>query len=252
MGVIPSEADKYRPYFDEGWLEKLWPFLLSKEYDAIKETLRNELKAGVQITPNVNEMFNAFKYCKYKDLRVVLVGQDPYPELGVAHGLAFSSKKDKLPKSLQVIYEGMEDDLYQNEKLHMKRSHDLTYLAEQGVLLLNMALTTHVGKSRVHLDLWKPFIKFLVQKVFNEINSGIIFGMWGREAKEIDNYLVPFTHWYVYADHPASVAYAPPGTKWAHKKCFSEINRILEKSNGKDAMIKWDESEVQKEEFAGI
>lgn len=245
--ALPKEAEKYLPYFDKGWLMKLYPFLLSEDYSKIKKQLKEELEQGIKITPSVNNMFNAFKACPYDKLSVVIIGQDPYPAEGIAHGIAFSSQIPKLPKSLQVIYRGIEESVYRGLELNMVRNPDLTYLAQQGVLLLNTALTTRVGHTESHLELWKPFIKYLITEVLDNYNPGLVVNFWGAKARKLDDLFAPFTHWYLYADHPASAVYKPGGA-WSHNNCFAETNKLLVKSNGREAQIKWDEFELIKED----
>lgn len=243
--IVPPEAEKYRPYFEEGWFKHIWPFLLSDDYKRIKGQLKAEIEAGIKITPNVSDMFNAFKLCAYNDLKVIMVGQDPYPEEGVAHGLAFSSAKPKLPKSLGIIYRGIEEDVYKGLNLNMVKNPNLTFLAKQGVLLLNTSLTTHVGKTGAHMELWRPFMKF-IGDVLSDYNPGLIINLWGQHAKKFEENLVPYHHWYLYAEHPIAASYR--GGLWDHRDCFTRTNNILLKHNGKEAEIKWDECEFIKEE----
>lgn len=244
--IIPVEADKYRPYFDEGWLRMLWPFLLSEDYKKIKEHLKSELKANDKITPNVEHMFDAFKYCKYEDLKVVIMGQDPYPQEGVADGLAFSTKKLKCPPSLGIIYRGIEEDIYKGLNLSMVKSPNLTYLAKQGVLLLNTALTTGVEKIGYHFELWRPFMLYLIN-ILNKYNRGLVINSWGQVAQRYSPYFSPTAHSYIHCEHPAAAGHR--GGMWEHRKCFSTTNYILEKSNGPSSRIMWDLSEINEAEY---
>ena len=119
------------------WGNILTPFIESKAFDEVVDSLVSLVNSGKRFTPKFKDVFNAFKECDYNDLKVVIVGQDPYPQLGSADGLAFScSKKGKAEKSLQYINKAIDTD-----------HTDLRCWADQGVLLINTALTVEINKG---------------------------------------------------------------------------------------------------------
>jgi uracil-DNA glycosylase len=147
--------------------------------DILAKCINTMLKSE-SITPPVNHIFDAFKLCKWNKLSVILIGQDPYPKLGDAHGLSFSSKQG-IPQSVRVIYKSM---VAQNIIPKMPTSANLTPWAEQGMLLLNAALTTIVGSSNKHL-FWHEFTKCVVSDIIKQ-KPDIILILLGAFA--IDNF----------------------------------------------------------------
>jgi uracil-DNA glycosylase len=231
-----------KKHFEEGWWQKLSPFLLSDEFKRIGNELQKQRMQGLRITPLFDDTFRAFRECSYKDLKVVVLGLDPYPALGVADGLAFSARDQwhKEPKSLQYIINSLEKDVYNNFGIGFNEDYlnpDLTRWARQGVLLLNCALSTIVGKTGVHLNLWAPFIRY-VFKVLRENNTGIVFILLGAKAKQWSVLIDKSSNHILSASHPASCAYKGL-SEWDCEKIFSKTNAILESYNGKDSRILW-------------
>ena len=157
---------------------------------------------------------NAFVECPYDDLKVIVIGQDPYPQLGVADGIAFScSNKGKAEKSLQYINKALGTD-------HV----DLRIWANQGVLLLNTAFTVEVNKIGSHMNMWKPFVEYLFDLI-NRHKRDIPVIMMGRKAEE---WQVNLSNQKLYkVSHPASAAYR--GGEWDCKNVFEEVNKELVK-----------------------
>lgn len=228
--------------FDEGWWQKLSPFILSEHFNKIGRQLKLEAAEGKRITPNFDDTFRAFKECPYKDLKVVFLGLDPYPGEGIADGLAFSARNHwhKEPKSLQYILGAMEKDAYGNFGIGYNENYldpDLTRWANQGVLLLNTALSTYVGKTGVHLELWQPFIRYVFH-ILEQNNTGLIYILLGAKAKEWATVINKTSNYILTASHPASCAYQ--GLKeWDCNHVFSETNKILEANNGPESKILW-------------
>ena len=131
--------------------------------------------------PPKNLIFNALKLTSYKDTKVVIVGQDPYHGEGEAHGLSFSVQKGvKIPPSLQNIYKELYDDL----KIPISSSGDLTKWANEGVLLLNAVLTVEKDKPASHRNLgWELLTDYII-KALNQKEEPVVFILWGNFAKE--------------------------------------------------------------------
>jgi len=205
-----------------GWADVLFPYIDSKLYDDLTDSLISLVEEGKRFTPKFKDIFNAFKECKYDDLKVVIVGQDPYPQLGSADGLAFScSKKGKAEKSLQYINKAIDTD-----------HTDLRCWANQGVLLINTALTVEVNKIGSHFWNWKPFTEHLFSKI-NQDNKDIVFILMGKKAEAWER-LIPNQKIFK-CTHPASAAYR--GGIWDSNDVFNKTNIELNKQ-GK-TLIDW-------------
>jgi len=230
---------KLQQRFNEGWWQKLSPFFASKAFAGIKETLKNEIMLGKRITPNFDDTYRAFKECPYDKLKVVILGLDPYPGVNatidrqlIADGIAFSARYNLIdpPVSLRYIFSAIEKDCYGGFGIGFNEEYehpDLTRWANQGVLCINQALSTVVGKTGEHLLLWKPFIKYVFQ-VLAQYNTGLVFILLGSKAKEWRGFINEGANYVLTATHPASCAYK--GLKeWDCNKVFSQCNEILEK-----------------------
>lgn len=173
---------------DSQWIkiftsDKLMP-LLSKVFNDLSSD-----KDIDNITPKICDIFNFARLTPYGKVKVVIVGQDPYPKKGDAHGLAFSSLSKKVPASLLNIYKCLEHNkLISTESLNITTS-DLTCWASQGVLLLNRSLTTIIGKPNAHSIIWCKFIDELIKVISYDKNItpcySLIFLLWGNKAQEL-------------------------------------------------------------------
>lgn len=185
------------------------------------------------ILPNPDVAFNAFKVTPLSDVKVVILGQDPYYQPGLANGLAFSvSPGVKVPDSLLNVYDEIERSL--GLKMN-KKNGDLTPWAEQGVLLLNRALSVIQDKPRTHLNVWSPFIK----KVLIEVgqNENVVFMIWGKDSVGFfENYVAhQISAKYLYSGHPS-----PNNTtgSFLGSNCFKKANEFLESKKLKP--INWE------------
>ncbi len=211
------------------WTDKLKTFLLSSDFDNIIEYLYNESKAGRKFTPVLKDMFSAFENCPYKDLKVVLVLQDPYYQMingiTVADGMAMScSHTGKLQPSLDYVFKAIDRTVYPDTG-YENPNPDLTRWANQGVLLLNTALSTEVGKAGAHQHIWKPFTCYLLD-ILNSINSGLVFIFMGKAAQEYESLISDNRHYKLFCTHPASAAYKKLPL-WESDGVFSKTNDIL-------------------------
>jgi len=198
------------------WNTILNPFVDSPSFDNVFNFLESAVSNGQRFTPPFKDVFNAFKECTYDNLKVVIVGQDPYPQLGSADGLAFScSKKGKAEKSLQYINKALDTD-----------HTDLKIWANQGVLLINTAFTVEVNKIGSHYNLWKPFTTYLFSNL-NKNKKNTIFILMGKKAEEWET-LLPDCK-ILKCSHPASAAYK--GGEWDHNDVFNKANLELKKQD---------------------
>ena len=207
-----------------------------KEYDIsdIENFLNEELEklnGEIEIFPPKNLIFNCFNFFNIKDTMLVILGQDPYINTGEAMGLCFSVPDGvKVPPSLKNIYKEMEDDLGITVN---KDCGDLTHWAEQGVLLLNTALTVQQYKSNSHKKIWKNFTDYIIKKVSEE-NENIVFILWGRYAQSKKKLIDCEKHLVLEATHPSPLGANKGG--FFGCKHFSKCNKYLRK-NGKKNII---------------
>ena len=231
--------ENFQDKFHESWHRRIKPFIESQECDNIYDFLKKEGKGGrgKKIAPLASNTFRCFLETPYEDVKVIMVGMCPYhnfrEEIPVADGLLMGCSITKyVQPSLDKFYRGIEIDLYQGLNVNHTNNPDVTYLAKQGVLMLNAGLTVEIGKPGSHNDVWEPFMKYLFQEVFDVIRVPVIF--LGKEAAKIKQYVDPFT-WVFEVNHPASAAYS--GSEWNPEGTFKKVNKILYDTN-KD-QIKW-------------
>lgn len=215
-----------------GWGDKLKGFLLSDDFHKILSTLLKEAQDNKRFTPLIKQVFRAFEECPYDKLKVVMVGQDPYPYAGVADGIAFSSSNDgKVPASLRYIFKEIEDTVYPGEGYTW--NPDLARWSNQGILMLNVALTTTINKVGQHYILWQPFLAYLFD-ILAFSNPGLIYAFMGKKAQEWMK-SVPNNNWKLICSHPASAAHMSQ-ERWDSNNLFNEISSLVMK-NYKEQII---------------
>jgi uracil DNA glycosylase len=138
--------------------------------------------------------------------------------------------------SLEQFYKAMEEELFDGLNVHMIKTPDLSYLANQGVLLFNTSLTCEMNKPGSHNKLWEPFMKYLFEEVI--ITTGMPVVFLGKEATKVERYLSPFT-WVIKVSHPASASYN--NTNWDSEGMFTNVNKILKDNNNE--FINWIKTE---------
>ncbi len=218
-----------------GWAHKLKGFIQSSDFDKILETLYKLREDGKRFTPPLKQVFRSFEECPLNNLKVVIIGQDPYPHFGVADGLAFSCSNTGKPQpSLQKIFESINNTMYYGET-SPEHNPDLTRWANQGVLLLNSALTCEIDKVGSHYNVWKEFIAY-VMDILNFTNAGLIFVLMGKQAQELEG-LIGEHHYIIKTTHPAYASYTKQ--LWDCNDMFNEINRIITGQNGPEFKINW-------------
>jgi uracil-DNA glycosylase len=203
---------------NSGWDRMLSPYVNGLSFDYIMQKLRDSVEQGRRFTPRFKDVFNGFYECPYDDLKVVIVGQDPYPQLGVADGIAFScSRKGKAEKSLQYILKALEDK---------DGDVDLRRWSNQGVLLINTAFTCEINKIGSHYGIWKSFTEHVFDNI-NRHNPDTIFILMGKKAEAWQT-LLPNCK-ILKCSHPASAAYR--GGKWDCNDVFNKANTMLIKQD---------------------
>jgi uracil-DNA glycosylase len=179
-------------------------------------------------------LFEAFNACDLANLKVVIIGQDPYHGEGEANGLAFSVNEGvKIPPSLRNIFRELNDDL---GTIFMPTSGNLSSWAQQGVLLLNAGLTVRKDHANSHKHLkWSVFTDAVIKKISDE-KEGIVFILWGAFAQKKGSKIDSNKHLILTSGHPSPLS-ANQG-KWFGNKHFSKVNTYL-KEKGKKA-INWE------------
>lgn len=234
---MPSESqlgaswyNVLRPVFDQPWWKEL--------HEKVWKSMPN-------IQPEPQNIFRAFRETPFDQVKVVIIGQDPYPSGGYADGLAFSSGNGHLPKSLEYIYRELE---FEYGKRPTKYS--LEDWAHQGVLLLNTSLTVTSGKPLSHADFgWHRFIGLVLKTlVLNNPrdhtipNKDIIFMVWGKPAKSLYNDAIVSMGFgdavhAIEGIHPIAESYSGGSMKFVGGNYFKRVNDLLVEQ-GKEP-IKW-------------
>jgi uracil-DNA glycosylase len=229
--------EKFEHLFHSSWHKKLKPFIESKECDKIYEFLKSESKRGKQILPLSSNVWQCFLETSYDELKLVMVGLSPYHTMKddkpVADGLLFGCSITNYPQpSLFQFYKAIETELYNGLNLHYKQNPDVSYLAHQGVLMLNASLTCELNKAGSHNFLWEPFMKFLFEEVISCTGVPVVF--LGKEAAKLEKYVCAFTPIFK-CSHPASAAYS--GSDWDSGGMFKNVNKTLKDAN--NFKIQW-------------
>ncbi|WP_445504625.1 uracil-DNA glycosylase [Microvirga sp. G4-2] len=180
------------------WLKL--PFFQDGSADRVAERVDAVIAAGGHVLPPPDLVFSSLTLTPLDEVKVVILGQDPYPTPGDAHGLAFSYRGSRrLPASLRTILAEMAADL----DVPMPKSGDLTKWAEQGVLLLNTALTVEKGKSGAHMRFgWSELVDQAVTAI-SERRSAVVFLLWGGPARKRAALVDRKKHLIVEAGHPS-------------------------------------------------
>ena len=214
----------------KNWLEILKDEFAKPYFPQLQKFLQEEYSTKT-IYPAMENIFNAMNYCKYNDIKVVIIGQDPYHEPGQAMGLSFAVPDGViLPPSLKNIFKEIEADT----GIVPTQSGDLRRWAVQGVLLLNSVLTVRRAAANSHKNKgWENFTTAIIKKV-NEKNSPVVFLLWGNNAKAFKDLITNPIHKILLAPHPSPLS--------AHAgffgcKHFSKCNAFLKANNLKE--IDW-------------
>lgn len=188
--------------FHNEWDELLKDEFTKQYYLDLRKKLINEYNTQT-IYPNKNDIFNALKYTSYSDVKIVILGQDPYHGAGQAHGLSFSVK-DGIPKppSLENIFKEINNDL----GYEIPKSGCLIKWAEQGVLLLNATLTVRAGQANSHQNIgWENFTDKIIQ-LLNNREKPIVFLLWGNNAKRKVKWVTNPRHKFLETVHPSPLS----------------------------------------------
>lgn len=208
-----------------GWGDKLKTFILSDDFNSILNKLLEEAREGKRFTPVLKQVFRAFEQCPISNLKVVMMGQDSYPQPYVADGIAFSCSNIGKPEaSLRYIFKAIESTVYKGEYLW---DPDLARWSNQGILMTNCALTTTIHKVGSHYELWKPFMSFLFDYITHN-HPGLIYVFMGKKAQEWADVIPDNSSYKIFTSHPASAAYKDLPS-WDCNDVFNEVSRLVDK-----------------------
>lgn len=220
---------------EQGWKEVLDEEIKKPYYVELMERVEQEY-AEKQIFPPSEEIFNAFHYTPFDQVKVVIIGQDPYHNENQAQGLCFSVRSGvAIPPSLVNIYKELEEDMGCTIPSH----GSLIKWAEQGVLLLNTVLTVEAHHANSHKGMgWEIFTDAVITKV-NEIERPIVFILWGKPAQKKAKMLTNLNHLILEAPHPSPLS---SYRGFFGSKPFSKANNFLKERNKEE--IDWQIDEL--------
>lgn len=219
--------EHFKHQIDSGWIPILEPLIESPRFVEILKVL----SSSKGFEPDISKLFKAFKACPYSELKVVMLGQDPYPQPGVATGLAFGNEGEGISPSLQIIIDELQSVKDFNEWLFFDKL-SLEHWANQGILLLNSALTVEHNKPGSHQELWKYFIEDLL-KSLNQINCGIIYVLMGKVAQSFEPLINTKSNHVIKVAHPAADTYNNKRL-FRGSNIFNNINSIIHDIHGQN------------------
>ncbi len=205
------------------WAEPLSLEFKKPYYAKLYQTVKEEYNSR-QIFPDANDIFNAFHFTPLSEVKVVILGQDPYHNIGQAHGLCFSVKPEvEIPPSLVNIYKELEDDL----GCYIPNHGYLEKWAREGVMLLNTVLTVRAHQANSHQGIgWEQFTDAAI-RILNEQDRPIVYMLWGKPAQSKIPMLTNPKHLILKAPHPSPLS-AYRG--FFGCKHFSQANEFLKKN----------------------
>ncbi len=210
--------------FGNSWDDVLRDEFNKPYYLELRRLLIEEYK-NYTIYPKMEDIFNAFIYTDYKDVKVVILGQDPYHGVGQAHGLAFSVKDGvKIPPSLVNIYRELYDDL----EIPIPRTGYLLDWAKEGIMLLNTTLTVREASPMSHSKIGWEFFTDSVIKAIDEKNTPVVFILWGAHGRSKKKFIRNPIHLVIEGPHPSPLS-AYRG--FFGSKPFSRANNFLREHN---------------------
>ena len=216
---------------DSSWLNILSDELEKDYFQELQENVALEY-ATHECYPPEELIFNAFNCCSFEDVKVVIIGQDPYHGKGEANGLCFSVNEGvKIPPSLRNIFTEISNDF---NTVFLPTSGNLEHWAKQGVLMINASLTVRkdIANSHKHLN-WQKFTDAVIQKISEE-KEHVVFLLWGAFAQKKGAKINKEKHFVLESGHPS---FAHSHKKWFGNNHFSNTNEYLEKINEKP--IEW-------------
>lgn len=219
--------DSFKYHFHPSWWEKMQPWIESDECNNIYKFLKSESQRGAKIAPLSGYVYKCFNECSFDDLKLVICGTHPSYAINnngefIADGLLLGcSNTGYVYPDLYKFYSAIESELFNGLNLNYTQNCDVSYLAKQGVLMLNSTLTTEIGKEKKHKELWQPFMSYLFKEVLSGTNVPILF----LGYTECEKYTKNYSHVLSTSKHPSEEI------EWNSEGVFTKINKILLDSN---------------------
>lgn len=216
---------KISNFIGEEWYQILKP-VFDKHWDKISQSIKNE---KLPITPDLKDVFRAYKECSPNTLHTIVLGVDPYSGLiynkKIADGIAFSSinSEGNPPESLKQMWHAWNDIQHQ-----WPTTTNLKYLSNQGILLLNSYLTTTIGTKMAHKDIWTEFTIDCIKEITKRF-SGLNIVFIGKEAQDFSKYVNESLHFIYKLSHPDIMIYKKG--IWEYDDVFTKINKQLINKN---------------------
>jgi len=229
--VIPPTDTLFDNLTEPGWREALYGEFKKPYFKTLLSSIESEKKEGKEIFPPENDIFTAFNLTPLDQVKVVILGQDPYHDNNQAHGLSFSVRKGiAVPPSLRNMYKELSTDI---PGFVIPKSGDLSQWAQNGVLLLNATLTVRAHEANSHAKFgWQTFTDEVI-RIINQKKEGVVFLLWGKFAQKKGSIVSTVKHTVIQSAHPSPLSVK----HWTGCKCFSKANKALT-SHGKDP-IDW-------------
>lgn len=225
--------------FEKGWYEQLEEYFKGFEFKSSYRSLTN-ITRGKVIAPSYIDTFAAFKACPWDKVNTVIIADEPFNTIDrnhkiVADGLAFSSRYSAdIPDQTNLFLEAINQDIYNGENNYIGIDWDLSYLAKQGVLLLNSCLTSPIGGYLLqHQIIWRPFLKKVIE-LLNKQKENLVVILIGYGGAAFRTYFTNGTFLILKADSPANVS---EGEKWDHKQIFKKAQNYLKSKS--DIVLNW-------------
>jgi uracil-DNA glycosylase len=222
--MFTREKILIRTNLPDDWQSGLTDLFDAPFYSKLEDAIAAErAKYADSIFPSEHEVFHALQLTPLRNVKVVILGQDPYPTRGHAHGLAFSVRPDvqPLPPSLKNIFKELVDDVGSS----LPSTGDLSGWAEQGVLLLNTVLTVREGEANSHQKLgWELFTDGIIRTVNHQGSAPVVFVLWGKPAQKKESLINGAKHTVIKSPHPSPLS---ARTGFFGSKPFSKTNDAL-------------------------
>lgn len=217
-----TNLEKWLPQ-EKSWRKALQAFFTSQTFNDLSEFLSLAYEER-EVYPSKENLYRAFELTPLTQVKVVIVGQDPYHGPGQANGLAFSVNPDvKLPPSLSNIFKELTDDL----GIASPENGDLSVWAKQGILLLNRVLTVEKGQAASHRGKGWEELTELTVKVISQLDQPVVFILWGKQAQSLEKLITKRHHFVVKSPHPSPLS-AYRG--FFGSRPFSQVNQLLQKT----------------------
>ncbi len=213
------------PPIPSDWKQLLTDQESSQKYRALKLFLEQETAAGETVLPPSEDIFAALETTRYEQVKVLLLGQDPYHTPGMAHGLCFSVRPEVavLPRSLRNIYRELREDI----GCRVPNNGYLEPWARQGVLMLNAILTVRAHAANSHRGRGWEALTDRILSVLNAKPTRVVFLLWGAEAMKKRSLITDAQHVVISCAHPSPLS----ARKFFGSRCFSRVNRALTEAN---------------------